>query len=44
MVGSRGIKNMTDAIRQLVVEIKKCGGSPFIVPAMGCHGGGTAEG
>lgn len=42
--GSRGIKDMTDTIKQLVVEIKKCGGSPFIVPAMGSHGGGTAEG
>ncbi|HOR42931.1 MAG TPA: lactate racemase domain-containing protein, partial [Atribacterota bacterium] len=42
--GSRGIKDMTTIIKQLVIEIKECGGDPFIVPAMGSHGGGTAEG
>lgn len=42
--GSRGIKDIIDLIAQLVIEIKKCGGIPFIVPAMGSHGGGTAEG
>jgi len=43
-VGSRGIKDMTAVIKQLIIEIKKCGGNPFIIPSMGSHGGGTAEG
>ncbi len=42
--GSRGIKDMTTIIEQLVKEVKRCGGNPFIIPAMGSHGGGTAEG
>ncbi len=43
-VGSRGIKDMVSIIKRLVIEIKKYGGNPFIVPAMGSHGGGTARG
>jgi Uncharacterized conserved protein len=42
--GSREIANITAIIRVLVKEIKKRGGSPFIVPAMGSHGGATADG
>lgn len=42
--GSRGIKDMTTIIEQLIIEVRKCGGNPFIIPAMGSHGGGTAEG
>ena len=43
-VGSRGIANMALVIKMLVEELKAQGAKPFIVPAMGSHGGGTAEG
>lgn len=43
-VGSRGIANLAEIIRTLVQEIKRRGGEPFIIPAMGSHGGATAEG
>lgn len=43
-VGSRGITNQPLMVKILVSEIKKAGGIPFIVPAMGSHGGATAEG
>lgn len=42
--GSRGIANIADIIAAIVDEVKKCGGQPFIVPAMGSHGGATPEG
>ncbi|MDR1278676.1 MAG: nickel-dependent lactate racemase [Treponema sp.] len=42
--GSRGVTNLPLALRTLVREIKKAGGQPFIFPAMGSHGGATAEG
>lgn len=41
--GSRGINRIAEVIKSLVAEIKLLGGSPFIVPAMGSHGGGEAE-
>jgi len=43
-VGSRGIANLPLIIKTLIEELKKLGAEPFIVPAMGSHGGGTAEG
>ena len=43
-VGSRGITGIVDIIRALVSELKARGGHPFIVPAMGSHGGATADG
>ncbi|MEL7566830.1 MAG: lactate racemase domain-containing protein [Dehalobacterium sp.] len=43
-VGSRGITNLPLLVKALIEEIKKYGGEPFIVPAMGSHGGATAEG
>lgn len=43
-VGSRGISNLEESVRALVSEIKERGGVPFIFPAMGSHGGATAEG
>jgi len=43
-VGSRGIANLDRIVRSAVLYIKQLGGSPFIVPAMGSHGGATAEG
>ena len=43
-VGSRGIANMALIVKTLVDEFKAHGAKPFVVPAMGSHGGGTAEG
>ncbi len=43
-VGSRGIADLKTIVRALVDEFRACGLSPFIFPAMGSHGGGTAEG
>ncbi|MFT4106927.1 MAG: lactate racemase domain-containing protein [Lacrimispora sp.] len=42
--GSRGIRNVDIITRAIVDFVKARGGSPFIVPAMGSHGGATAEG
>jgi hypothetical protein len=43
-VGSRGIRNIPLIIRETVRRLKQVGGKPFVVPAMGSHGGATAEG
>jgi hypothetical protein len=43
-VGSRGIANIALIIKTLVKAVKELGGQPFIIPAMGSHGGATAEG
>ena len=43
-VGSRGIRPQPPVVRAVVNELRKAGAEPFIVPAMGSHGGGTAEG
>ncbi len=42
--GSRGVASIHLIIKTLVEEVKKLGGSPFVFPAMGSHGGGTGEG
>ncbi|TET61099.1 DUF2088 domain-containing protein, partial [Candidatus Aerophobetes bacterium] len=42
--GSRGIANIAQITATIVEELKKLGARPFIVPAMGSHGGATAEG
>ncbi|MDR1536295.1 MAG: nickel-dependent lactate racemase [Planctomycetota bacterium] len=42
--GSRGIANVVSITRTLADFVRECGGVPFIVPAMGSHGGATAEG
>ena len=42
--GSRGVANIHVVIRAIADHLKSLGGQPFIVPAMGSHGGGTAEG
>lgn len=41
---SRGIDNHALIIREIAAFCKKRGAAPFIVPAMGSHGGATAEG
>lgn len=42
--GSRGIRNVDEITRSVVAWVKSRGAVPFIVPAMGSHGGATAEG
>lgn len=43
-VGSRGIAQLPLIVKTIAAEIKRCGAQPFVVPAMGSHGGATAEG
>src|SRR5262252_764817 len=43
-VGSRGVVNIDAIVRATVDHLKALGAHPFIIPAMGSHGGGTAEG
>ena len=42
--GSRGIANAAAITRAVVDEVKRRGARPFVVPAMGSHGGATAAG
>ncbi len=42
--GSRGVANFAEILGACVDEVRACGGEPFLFPAMGSHGGGTAEG
>lgn len=42
--GSRGIDRIDQVVRAAVAEVKKRSGEPFIIPAMGSHGGATAAG
>lgn len=42
--GSRGIANVAEITRAIVDHCRRLGLEPFIVPAMGSHGGATAEG
>ena len=42
--GSRGIANIAIIIKGIVDYIKSIDAKPFIVPAMGSHGGATADG
>lgn len=42
--GSRGVANVALTTKCLADFVKKQGGQPFVVPAMGSHGGATAEG
>ena len=43
-VGSRGIPSIHIMVKTVLDWLKSKGANPFIVPAMGSHGGGTAEG
>jgi hypothetical protein len=40
---SRGIANVAEIIAGAVAALKEAGLQPFVFPAMGSHGGGTAE-
>jgi hypothetical protein len=42
--GSRGVANIEYILKAVVDELKAVGASPFIIPAMGSHGGATDSG
>ncbi len=43
-VGSRGIANLPVIVRAVIEQLRGEGAEPFVIPAMGSHGGATAEG
>ncbi len=43
-VGSRGIASLPEIVRVVCGWLKAQGAQPFVFPAMGSHGGATAEG
>lgn len=43
-VGSRGLAEIPMIVRVVVEELQGLGAEPYIVPAMGSHGGAAAEG
>ncbi|HWE24839.1 MAG TPA: hypothetical protein VG496_12955 [Myxococcales bacterium] len=43
-VGSRGVARLAEIVRAALGELQRRGARPFIVPAMGSHGGATPEG
>ncbi|HIW48868.1 MAG TPA: DUF2088 domain-containing protein [Firmicutes bacterium] len=42
--GSRGLSNIVLITREIVNHVKALGAEPFLIPAMGSHGGATDEG
>ena len=42
--GSRGIANMAAILKAIIAAVRDRGARPFVFPAMGSHGGATAEG
>ncbi len=42
--GSRGMGGFKEILKAIVAEVRSCGAEPFLIPAMGSHGGATAEG
>ena len=42
--GSRGVADYALIVRTIVEELQRLGAQPFVFPAMGSHGGATAEG
>lgn len=43
-VGSRGITNLSAIVAAVLEQLRAAGATPFIIPAMGSHGGATPEG
>ena len=43
-VGSRGISNQPVLVKLIAEALREKGARPFLVPAMGSHGGATADG
>ena len=42
--GSRGIDRIDQVLKAAAAEVRRLGGEPFVVPAMGSHGGATTAG
>ena len=42
--GSRGVANIAESLIEINQQLKSLGAKPFVFPAMGSHGGATAEG
>lgn len=42
--GSRGLTGRVELLRGAIAGLRDAGAQPFVVPAMGSHGGATAEG
>lgn len=42
--GSRGIGGLLELLCGIAQAVRDCGGEPFIIPAMGSHGGAVPEG
>jgi len=42
--GSRGIDRIAEVLKAAVEQVRARGGEPFVIPAMGSHGGATPEG
>ena len=42
--GSRGINNLNLIVKRVIDNLKAIGTNPFMIPAMGSHGGATAQG
>lgn len=42
--GSRGLTGRVETLRGAIAGLRELGALPFVVPAMGSHAGGTAEG
>jgi hypothetical protein len=42
--GSRGLTGRVELLRGTITALRALGAEPFVVPAMGSHGGATAEG
>lgn len=43
-VGSRGIANLKEIVEAAIRVLIRAGAQPFVIPAMGSHGGATPEG
>ncbi|MEZ5259088.1 MAG: hypothetical protein R2705_20065 [Ilumatobacteraceae bacterium] len=43
-VGSRGIRDLVVIVSEVIDWVRAAGATPFLVPAMGSHGGATASG
>ena len=42
--GSRGLTGRVELVRGTITALRELGADPFVVPAMGSHGGATADG
>jgi hypothetical protein len=42
--GSRGIGGFEELLKGIIAAVRECRAEPFLIPAMGSHGGATAEG